>query len=381
MWLLLLFACLGGVRSVYDLEKTTVLRSPDPVQSDWTGQIRVRLGSTALSRIARRAVTNGILHWQEKVVFAPPLMPAVTLIPSLKVTNLYTRLDENCSACLYINAKLSGAARVVAGPISGEVPFSARVRAIISVQVIPTDTAWKVIGDVESIEDIEISALDGWAAASIGPLRKWVSEAVKKMPPFVLGKVGGAKLPIRAARLHSDGRALELSVITSVADAVPIGPANRSVDGDWDVRLHPTTLAAILRYGGHLKGPGKHGIIDVPTALRVTEDTFELDIRLWRMVGSGWWRDFTVHGQVQVDGDELKLIPTESKPVAKSRNAGWVDPIFAIAERKTLTGVTNGVRRALPASTDANLGKMSLTPRITELYGNDDEIILQGEIH
>jgi hypothetical protein len=380
MWLLLLVACFSGIRSAYELEKTTVLRSPDPVQPGWTGQVRVRLGSAALRRIARRAVAAGLLQWEEQIRFDPPLAPTLTLTPRAHVTQLNVRLDRSCAACLYLDASMDGEAQITAGPLSGGIPFSADVQATVSMQVVPTDTTWQVIGRIESVEDIQVRTFGGIGGSIVGPLRTWVTNAIRRVPPFVLGEVGGAELPVRAARLGTDGRALELSLITAVADAVPIPPADQRVEGDWDVRLHPETLAAILKYGGHMKGAGKHGIIDVPTALRVDGDSFELDIRLWRLVRSGWWRDFKVTGRVEIDGDQLNLIPVESQPTGKSRNAGWVDPIFALAERKTLSGVANGVQRALPATADAHLGGMSLTPRITALWGTSEAIVLQGTI-
>jgi hypothetical protein len=379
MWLLFMLACMGTIRNAYDLERTTVLRSPDPVQPGWEGQVRVRLSDSALSRIARRAVSRGVLHWKETITFDAPLAPKVSVIPSVQVSHLRVHLDPACAACLYLDVKMDGEGRVNAGPLSMSIPFHATLKATVSMQVLGVNDNWRVVGEIDSVEDIEIG-LTPALSASIGPLQTWLSHALSQMPPFVLGEVGGANLPIRAARLGTDGRALELELVTAIADAVPVDAAQERLAEDWELRLHPDTLTAMLRYAGHKKGGGKFGIVDVPTALQVDGDNFTLDIRLWRLVGSGWWRDFQITGSAQIEGDDLKLIPEHSQSVAKSRNAGWVDPIFALAQQKTLQGVANGVRLTLPASTDAALGGVKMTPRLTVLSGGSTEVRIAGQI-
>ena len=377
LWLLL--SCAIGIRGAYEAERTSVLRDPPPLAEDWAPDVRMRMTTATMSRIARSAVEQDMLQWKDTLAIKPPIGPKIRVVPRVEVGDLRLRTSTACDACLVLDVQLSGEAEVRAGPFSGGIPFQATVTATAEVQVEDIGDHWQVAAKVRKIRQLEVTTVGGLGGAASDPLERWLTKALKSQGPIPLTTVGGDSLPVRGLTISTTPGVLEVGMRTTFADTADVGPGTRPPD-QWDIRLHPDTLVALLRVRSFRKGPGKFQIVDDPRALRMDGQTFELDLRLWRLAGLGWWRDYTIHGTVQVKGKRLILTPTEAVPGDKSRGAGVADPIFLLAERKTLKAVTEGVRMVIPARKKTQVGKLELKPRITGVHGTADAVQITGAI-
>ncbi len=375
LWLLL--SCAIGIRGAYEAERTSVLRTPPPLAEAWSPDVRVRMTTATMSRIARSAVAQDALSWRDQIAIKPPIGPKIRVVPQVKINDLQLRTSASCKACLVLHAQISGKAKLKAGSLAGDIPFKASLSATTQVLVLEEGDQWQVAAKVKKIRKLEVTTVGGLGGAASGPLERWLTQALKSRGPIPLTTVGGDSLPVRGLRVNTTQGVLEVEVRTAFADTKDIGPATEP-PGQWDIRMHPDTLVALLRVRSFTEGPGKFQIVDDPRALRMDGQVFELDLRLWRLAGLGWWRDYTVHGTVRVKGKRLVMNPTEAIPGEKSRGAGVADPLFLLAERKTLKGVTEGVRLAIPARKSTQVGKVKLRPRITGVTGTDEAIQVTG---
>ena len=375
LWLLL--SCAIGIRGAYETERASVLRTPPPLAEEWTPDIRVRMTTATMSRVARSAVAQDMLQWKEELRLQTPLGPMIEVVPKVRVQSLQMRTSASCKACLVLHAQIEGGAQVNAGFLSTEIPFQADVSATTQLKVIEKDGQWRVVAKVKKIRKLKVTAMGGLGGSASEPLEKWLTRAFKARGPIPLTTVGGEALPVRGLTVHTAPGVLEVGIRTDVADTVDVGPAS-SPPEQWDIRMHPDTLVALLRVRSFTEGPGKFDIVDDPRALRMDGETFELDLRLWRLAGLGWWRDYTVTGEVKVKGKRLILTPTDAVPGEKSPGAGVADPIFLLAERKTLKGVTEGIRMAMPARKKTKVGKLQIKPSITAVSGTDEAIQISG---
>jgi len=377
--LLLLLACASNIRELYEAEKAQVMATPPAVQGDWSPELRLRLSNKGLVELSSAVLQSGLLGWEEAIDIKNPLGVKVTVRPHATVKRLSLDVGKGCASCLGVEASLKGGASWSAGPLSGELPFSADLGARLKFETERLGTTWVVRGKLLDITRLNLSDGQITGLDMAVPLKGWIDDALEDMKPFELGTFGGDELPLRALRLDGSGGVLEIQALTNVPGGAPV-QAGGPMSTDWEVAIGHQAAAAMMRRIAFEEGLLEHEIGIDPRSFSANGADFTLGLRIWRLSGAGWWRDYTVKGQMGLQGQELVLTGKDAIEGEKSRGAGLADPLALLFESVILKEVSKGVNQALPAQTATRVEGLVLAVKTTTVQGRGDALVLGGNL-
>ena len=379
MLLLLLFTgCAGNIHQLYQSERDAALAQPPKPPADWQPDLRLRLSDAALQDVATAAVDGGLLDLDQDFVVDGPLGVRVRLRPSARVKRIRVGASEACEACLAVTGALSGDLRWQVGPLDGSVPFTADLSGALAFAADSAGGGWDLSGRLKKVDQL---------AVSVGPiqrvevgreLRSALRDALRDAPAIPLGRIGGAKLPLVRLRVVTGGGHVEVQGLSDVAGHGAVSPGQGRVAAGWELRLSEQTVSAMLRRQAFHRGLLDKEVALDPRALDFDGDRFTMDLRLWRLAGAGWWRDYTVEGTAKVVDGEIRLRSKDATEAGKSRGAGLADPIALLGEARILEAVANGVRQAVPAGRAAKVAGTRLMAESTHMSGDGDALVVVG---
>lgn len=378
MLLLLVLACAGNIPEMYEAEKAAALASPRAPGKVWQPELRLRLSDEALGRAAREVVAAGVLQVDRAYSVDNPLGIPVKARPSAQVSRLDLSLGADCGGCLVLDAQLDGSARWTAGPAQGEVPFSARIGGQMRFATEDEGDGWRVTGRIVQVGRVTVKAGPSKAVDLTPIVRGWLTDALADAPPLQLGRIGGAALPLRALRIRETDGALEIQALGDVSGARPVDAATQPLTTDWDLRLHPDTALALMRRKAFQAGPGELDVAIDPRALSVEGGRFTLGLRLWRLQGAGWWRDYTVEGTLGARAGTLRLKGEQATEGERSRGAGLADPLALLAEGRILEAVGSGVNQSIPAQRELAVKGVGISAKAERARGEAGALVVSG---
>lgn len=377
--LLLSLGCASGIRNMYEAERDAALaRAPAPADG-WQPDVRVRLSDSALDGLVQATLDQGVLAWDEQLTLSGPLGLKAKVEPAGRVRSLSLSASRQCDGCMEVQAGLEGQAKWSAAGASGSVPFTAQVKGTVTFAVEAEGQGWAVSGRLHDVDEVKVGVDRLGSLDATDLLGDWVGQALKEARPLALGTFGGVDLPLRAARLSTPRGQLELQLLTDAADGGPV-TAGVHLASDFEVRISSATALALARRKAFEQGVIAYDVAAVPTALAVDGGGFSMGLRLWKLQGAGWWRDYAVTGTLGVQQQQLRLTATEAVEGEKSLGAGLVDPLALLAEGRILEAVTEGLDQALPASTGLNVGGQQITARVEAVQGARAAIELTGRL-
>ena len=379
MTALLLSACGPSVVGDFEAARRAALRDLGPVPSDWEPDLRVRMSEDTLGR-ALSTVMEDHGRLREELTLGP-----LSVVPSLDVTKLAAvdAARSDCEDCLSFEAAVLGQLEIQGLLPIPPVRASGRVTidAVVQTELSHDDV-------LVSISPVEVRALEldaGNLALRLGSylvpgvlqaLREQVLEAV---PPIPLLRLPADLLPIRASRVESTDRGVQMGFLTTSPSPHPVMAPPRS-DSDFVAAISSESLVGILAREAYQAGPVTHGVVPVPTALALIDRTFSLGLRLWRPKGRGWWRDVEVRGTSQIEGTDIQLEAADAVEVAQSKGAAAADPLAAMVEGRILKGIADALSTTVPASHGGSFGKRKAKVKITSLTGKGDAVFLTGSL-
>jgi len=377
---LLLLSCAGNIAALYEDEKTAVLSDPGPAPANWEPELRARISGDALQTLASEAVSSGLLGYKETIEVNNPLGVEVKVTPKASIKELKVAVGSDCGGCLAVTARLKGNAKYKAGGLSGKVPFTAKVGGTLAFELEEEGKGWTVTGELVEIDKVKLESDLVGTLDVTEFLGDWTRKALEKAPPISLGKIGGDQMPLRAVRLGSVGDALEIQALTQVVGGEAVNKGSGSVGGAWELRMHEDTALAMARRKAFELGTIDYEVAIDPRTLVFDGTGFTLGLRLWRLKGAGWWREYSVTGNIAMVGKRIKLTPGEATEGEKSKGAGLADPLALLGEGLILEAVTDGVKQAFPASTSAKIGDQKIGSRVKSMTGRNGVLIVQGDL-
>lgn len=378
MFALTLVACTPDVRGLYDEERRAALTVATERPKGWSPDLRVRIASSAFED-AVAAALKASLEDPKPLDVALPLGLTAQLEPrAVRIDRARVRPSDACGACLAVDAQLSGEAAWTLGPARGSFPYDVGLEGVIALEV--ADGA--VGARPRSIDKVRVKVgdLGGLKGNPSDELQGWIRHAVdKNMPAIALADLGGADLPVRDLRLRTTADEIVLEALTDVPGARPVADGTPPERG-MIVALSETALTGLARRAAFEQGVLAMDVAADPRSLDVADDRFTLGLRLWRLVGRGWWRDYEVTGTLGIDDGRLKLRPTGTREVAASPGAVLVDPLAALAQSQVLDAITDAVTQSLDASRSQAVGDVRLRAVARAVRGADDTLFVEGTV-
>lgn len=375
-WILLVGAtgCPSSVLGEYQASKAEVLGAPAALGTNWKPEVRVRLSPDLVEAVVVAVLEQG-LSTKRAITVSGPLGISARVEPAVDVEKLSFGAAKSCERCVNVRASLDGKVGYDVAGHRGSVPLHGQLAADVALQLARTADEFSASATIEDVQSLEVEVPRAGKVELAGELESWARRALREAPAIPLGSFGGAGLPIRAARVAWIGDAAELEGATDVAGAVPVS-ADGARPAGWAVSLETETLLALARRAAFEQGALSHDVAVDPRALRVEDGGgFALDLRLWRLEGAGWWRDYMVHGTLAIDGGELVVRSDDVVETGKSRGAGFADPLVLLVEGRILEGIGDAFDRAIPLQTGSVGG---LRPRATGISVDGTRVTLEG---
>lgn len=372
-----LLGCAGNIHELYASAKEDALRPAGAPDADWSPDIRVWIKPNQLNAVATAALDAGLLAWKKPYELAAPLGLTVSITPSASLEGLRIFPGRLCDGCLTVTSNLSGQARWRAGNRTGRIPFTARLSGDVEVALEDTGDAFRLRARLTEVKRVklstELTVLQLAAGDSIGD---WVRKALRAAPAFTIAEFGGDSLPLRAAVLRVQEDGLFIDALADV-DGAPVA-AVEAGDADWAVHISEETVAALLRRAAFEAGTLDYEVAVDPQSIDVAGDRFTMTLRLWRLAGRGWWRDYTVEGGLSVENRKLVLRADQAEEVAKSPGAGLADPLALLVERQILEAITDNLEQALPGTRGTAVQGLKVKAVTQSMRGQGDALVLSG---
>lgn len=374
-----LMGCAGNIHQLYEQEKHAVLKPAAlPRAETWDGDIHIRISPGALSEVSQAALDAGLLAWKKKLTLDTPIGPIASIRPRAQVTRLKLAPGGSCPDCLSLSGALEGTATWKAGPVSGVVPFTAVLAGDLAVSIERDGTDWAVMGALVELSRLKVSAASVGSIDVSRQLSTWGKAAVDAAPAFRISTLGGDELPLRALRLSVDEAGIGLEALADVNGGASIPTSEAPLESDWQLRTSTQTALAIMRRAAFEAGLLENDVAVDPRALTADASQFTLDLRIWRLAGAGWWRDYSVDGRMRVRGRKIELEGENAHRVSSSRGAGLADPIALLVEGRILEAIVDSLKQVVPGSRSAAIGDHKLKAVTREIKGIDSELVLTG---
>ncbi len=374
---LLLCACAPSIHAAFDEAKREALAAPRAAPEGWQPDAVIRLAEPLLDE-ALTAVLETEANLSDTVSLGP-----IALKPKLALERIDLSAAKKCSECLSVHVALGGTVRVTSPLGTTRVPIAGTADFDVALEAVRSGEVWQVNIDPRSVRKVHLEAGD--VATGIGdlagPLQDWVDRSlVAEVPTITIADLGSVHLPLRAVAAVPAGGGVELRMLTDAGVDAAVGTDGDLPSEGWTLELAPPSLVALARRAAFEAEPLDYDIVVEPTTLEVAGEDFTLGLRIWRLKGRGWWRDYAISGQVLRKGQRVRLKPADVKEEGASKGAALIDPIAYLGRGVILKTIEEAVNTSLPSTRSDTVGRLAAEVRVTSIEGKLGSLALHGSL-
>ncbi len=376
MLALLSLACKAhDVTGDYEARKARALGPPAALTEGWESEVALQLGEELVVSMLKGAANAELAE-------APPLdLPVgkVRFDAELKKVQL---IEPDCDQCVGLRGTIKGTARLRVKKLKKEFPFTLRFRAQMHFQTSEGGLRGRhLFMSLQDIQELELE-LAGYEAELAKPLKGASRELLEGVKDVDLGAVASPDLLLRDVRVRGSSDGLLIEALAMCVE--PAGMTLPSFDGEgFQVVMSEGVLLDASRkdafQAGDISGEHAMNLHAEPTSLDVEGERFTLGLRLWRLEGSGWWRDYTLEGPIELSKGHIRLKADDLQEGERSPGAALVDPLSWLGEGLILEGIAESAHGAWPARDAFPVGDLRLTTTFTSARGEGEALILEGE--
>lgn len=372
----LLLGCAKSVLPDYEAAKREALAAPAALPSNWKPDAVLHLSQDLVDAWLGAALdAHGTLTGTIDTGLAE-------LTPKLTVRELALTRAPGCVDCLQVNATLEG--RVGWSTVLGSGATDAEVTLAFDAvfEAAPrSDGVWVVRATPRRVRDLKVDIAGAALVDAKVPIRAWLDDALaQQIGPIALAELGSSDLPLLGARVVPSGRTVQVQLHTASPTPVAVPTDRVRPADDWQVTLSQDSLLDLARAATFRHGAVGYDVVPEPTTLRIDGNGFVLGLRLWRVRGRGWWRDYVVRGTVETKPRRVLLVPGTVEEGPRSPGAVWVDPLAALAEGVVLKTIEKALTTSLPASHEGVTENVAMTLEIATVSGNGTVLDASGSL-
>jgi hypothetical protein len=363
------------VLPLYEAARAEALKDPGPAPAGWAPDAWVAVSSTSLDELLVAVLAADAelsTHLDAGIA---------TFTPRLNVSDVQILPPEGCGGCLTVNLALTGTLEWSSAIAQGSTSLTAGGKFDAIFEVVQEGATFRVDLRAKKLRDVSASLGQSRVGLPVGEISQWLSkDLLDAVPPIPITSFDGTDLPVRAVRVVPVGRSIRVEALTKAPLATAVPPPERVTDG-WRVGLSQPSLLALARAAAFRKGPLAHDVVAEPTALDIGKDRFTLGLRLWRVAGKGWWRDYTVMGKVNVGRDGIDLVPDQVVEGPKSPGAVFSDPLAALGEGRILEAIEDALAITLPTRQSTEVGSVHTNVALTGLDPSGTSLFANGTLN
>ena len=376
--ILLFAACTPDVRALYETERTLAMAVATDRPSAWHPDLTVQISTPAFESVVETAISAALSADRDPIKLSL-LITTAELRPKLTAKKAQVSPSNACAACLAFDTDISGKVRWEVAGVGASFPLDLSANGVMELRIVDgkklearvhhigkISLKLKDVGDLKANPSEE---LQGWIRASLSD----------QLPPIPLTELDTKNIPARDLRIATTGDALSLEVLTDVPGAKPNAPLAVPSAG-FQLLLSESALTGLARRQAFAAGEVGYDVAVDPRAMHVEGTEFTMGLRLWRLVGRGWWRDYTITGTLGIVDGKVKLTPKTVAETAKSPGADFVDPLAALVQGRILDAIADAIDRSLPAHKAANVAGTKMKAVVTEVRGQDETLVVSGTL-
>ncbi len=381
--LLLLLACSNPeLQADYDARKTAALASPGEPKSSWKAEGALRLSAELLEELMAASIKA-----ESKAAEPIDLSGLGTLKPVLTLDS-FKLVDGDCKNCVGAQGTVSGNAVIKVAGIKKKIPFTADFTLDMTFETESRkaksgDTLRHIILKPSKVRKLKVELSGAAKALDLEkPLKSYGEQVLERIDPVDLGDLGGPELHLRDVRVKEEGGVMRIELLTDAPENAPVKAWPEVPQAGFQVVMSESALLAIARREAFTLGevsPGT-GIYAEPTSLDLDGQGFEMGLRVWRLDGSDWWRDYTLSGDVSIVKEELLLKANSVEEGDKSKGAGIADPLALIGEAYIMRILQDSAQGALPGSEQFEVGSSTWKVVLEDAQGVGENLVLSGRI-
>lgn len=372
--------CTPDVRQLYEQTREEALASPGGAPSAWTPHATLGLAWPLVDDLLSDAVDDALVAAGKPIEVPLPLGVVGRVSPSLTLEQAHLGMATECETCARLEASFSGHLGWKLAAIEGKVPLDAQVDLVVDLvsrevqDGLVVEGVLKRVG-VRPFRALKVPKMEADLSSSVA---EWIQERLQKEVPRVpIANVGSRDAPLRALRVRPVQEELRIEVLTLSPAATDVADPQRG-DADWAVAVDQAALLDLARRAAFEAGPGEFDVAVEPRSLSIDGGTFSMGVRLWRLAGKGWWRDYTIRGHLKVGAKNLKMNPEDVTEVGHSQGAGLADPLAALLKGRILGAIEEGATVARPASQTEKVGGSTLELEVQTAEGAGGRLLVRG---
>lgn len=371
--------CTPDVLGMYEAEKSAALALATERPAEWEPDVVLHVAGPAFEDAVETAIKAALTKEQEPLVLPLAFGVEAKLRPVFSVEEAVLKASDSCPSCLSFDAVLVGKATWSLGPASGNVPLDVGAQGVFALEVVDGHVIQAIPKAVTQVR-VRVTDIAGLRMNPSREIQDWLTaQLADRIPKIRVVELDTTALPLRDLRLRTQAGAIRVEALTNVPGAAPVGVVEAPTDG---VRLaiSESALVGLARRAAFEKGELALDVYADPQKLTLEGSQFAMDLRLWRLVGRGWWRDYRVRGDLKVEGGDVRLVAKDVEELGHSPGAGLVDPLAALFQGQILEAITDAVTRSLPATQRQDLGIVQLRAETTGVAGRDGTLVVDGKL-
>jgi hypothetical protein len=372
--------CAGNIHELYERSRAEAMADPGPLPASWAADLVLELKWDVVDALLADTVNDRLSKGDHDIDIALPLGNAARIHPDWRIAEMTVGPSQSCASCARLRARFVGTIHWSVGPLEGEIPANLGLGAKVEIVTETTEKGVRVAADVRGVE----AKLDGSPVVQRfhldldSPIAEWLKQRfAKELPRVDLAEIGEDDAGVRAIRVLPQDESLRIEGLTTSpirSEPPSVGP----IEGDWGAAMSETVLLGLARRAAFQQEAMTYDIHAEPRAIRLNGNRFVMDLRLWRLEGRGWWRDYEVQGELGVAHGKLELHPDNVAKTDASAGAGLADPLAALGQGYILTAIENGATMAKPAQTRQSLGSHQWTVSLEQVSGGNGALVVEG---
>jgi len=373
---LLCGGCAKSVIPLYESAREAALAKPGKVKDDWKPDAVLHLSADALNPLIEAVLEkHGTLS--EKLD-----LKVGTLTPNLKVKKLTLGPAKGCKGCIGVDAKLAGSVAWRTVIAKGKEDLSANLSFNAVVEVIEEDDQFVIHMIPKNLRDVSAKVAGKSLDYAEGPIEKWVAANVlDDIPPLPIAKLGSGEVPLRAVRASATGDTIQLQLLTSSPTPKSVAVDRTKVESGWKLEISTDSLVDLAAAASFENGAVGYSVVPIPTGLAFADgEQFTLDLRLWRIKGKGWWRDYEITGTTKLTDKGLKLKPESVEEAGQSPGADVADPLAMIGEGVILKTIEKALTTTLPSDQKTRVDGVKTNVKITDIGPFSNGVAVSGDL-
>ena len=374
IWMFL--GCQNHIADEYATRKAQILATPPALSEHWSPDIILRLDYNRMSELTNLVVNDKL----QKLPATKKEFLGFTMgmQPKLSVQRLQIA-DAPAADEVQITATLKGVLNWNVGPKKGKEPLVVRIKT--NAQVLNDNGELSI--KMNQIDTLNVQL----AKVGINPLKSidlspWLQELMEEqlntLPPIHMGSIN---LPVRGLRLNSTPLSQQVEIRSNIDHNNSLTTPSLALEKEWELWVHQDTLLGWTQQKAFSMGVVGYGVAVDPVDLQISENNFELALRLWKIEGRGlWWREYTANGTIEQKKSKLQLNGDSVTEGSKSPKAGLVDPLALIAESFILDGISEQLSQSIPTNKNTKMNGRVWKLEMDEWSSTQNALTLSGAI-